>query len=200
LLPANPISQLRASLRSVFTGIVDSAVFTCRVSSSPASAKRWQGAPIENVPLLALSQNKFLRMIPIPSKTNQNRIVRLPKLMSLPQQIERLGREHDMASVELMRTPMSWRDELNPGCDLHQVLYRDDGEVLGCVLRLEGDPSIYAHTVTHDALRRLGAHPTVDAARRAVERAIGTEEGELWLFERVTRPAGRSRGRTLFRP
>jgi hypothetical protein len=50
-----------------------------------------------------------------------------------------------------------------------------------------GDPSIYAHTVTHDALRRLGAHPTVDAARRAVERAIG-EEGELWPFERVTRP------------
>ena len=92
-------------------------------------------------------------------------------------------------SVELMRIPMSWRDELNPGCDLHQVLYRDDGEVLGCVLRLEGDPSIYAHTVTRDALRRLGAHPTVDAARRAVERAIGTEEGELWPFERVTRPA-----------
>jgi hypothetical protein len=74
---------------------------------------------------------------------------------------------------------MSWRDELNPGCDLHQVLYRDDGEVLGCVLRLEGDPSIYAHTVTHDALRRLGAHPTVAAARRAVERAVGTEEGAL---------------------
>jgi hypothetical protein len=41
--------------------------------------------------------------------------------------------------------------------------------VLGCVLRLEGDPSIYANTVTHDALRRLGAHPTVDAARRAPE-------------------------------
>jgi hypothetical protein len=35
---------------------------------------------------------------------------------------------------------MSWHDELNPGCDLHQVLYRDDGEVLGWVLRLEGDP------------------------------------------------------------
>jgi hypothetical protein len=28
---------------------------------------------------------------------------------------------------------MSWSDEFNPGCDLHQVLYRDD--VLGCVLR-----------------------------------------------------------------
>jgi hypothetical protein len=30
-----------------------------------------------------------------------------------------------------------------------------------------------------DALRRLGAHPTVAAARRAVERAVGTEEGAL---------------------
>jgi hypothetical protein len=58
---------------------------------------------------------------------------------------------------------------------------RDDGEVLGCwVLRLEGDPSIYAHTLTCDALGRLGAHPTVAAAGRAVELAIGTEEGELW--------------------
>jgi hypothetical protein len=84
---------------------------------------------------------------------------------------------------------MSWRDELNPGCDLHQVLYRDD--VLGCVLRLEGDPSIRAHTLTRDALRRLGARPTVAAARRAV----GTEGGELWPFERVTRPPGTSGGR-----
>ena len=45
-----------------------------------------------------------------------------------------------------------------------KILYRDDGEVLGCVLRLEGDPSIYAHTLKRDALRRLGAHPTVPAA------------------------------------
>jgi hypothetical protein len=97
-------------------------------------------------------------------------------------------------SVELMRTPMSWSDELNPSCDLHQALSGDDGEVLGCVLRLEGDPSIYAHALRHDALRRLGAHPTVDAARRAVERAIGSEEGELWPFERVTRPPRDLRG------
>jgi hypothetical protein len=95
---------------------------------------------------------------------------------------------------------MSWRDELNPGCDGHQVLYRDDGEVLGCVLRLEGDPSIYTNTLTPDALRRLGAHPTVAAARRAVERAIGTEEGELWPFGRVTTAPGTSGGRTPFRP
>jgi hypothetical protein len=102
--------------------------------------------------------------------------------------------------MEFARLEEPRRDKLNPGCDLHQVLYRDDGGGARCVLRLEGDPSIYAHTVTHDALRRLGAHPTVDAARRAAERTIGTEEGELWLFERVTRPAGKSRGRTLFRP
>ena len=54
----------------------------------------------------------------------------------------------------------------------------------------EGDPSIYAYPLTRDALRRLGAHPTVAAARRAV----GTEEGELWPFERVTRPP---RNRTI---
>jgi hypothetical protein len=29
-------------------------------------------------------------------------------------------------------------------------------------------------------LRRLGACPTDEAARRAVERAVGTEEGALW--------------------
>ena len=74
-------------------------------------------------------------------------------------------------------------DELNPGCDLHQVLYRDDGEVLGCVLCLEGDPSIYAHTLTCDALRRLGAHPTAAAARRAVERAVGTERERAVVTE-----------------
>ena len=65
---------------------------------------------------------------------------------------------------------MSWRDETQSRLHLHQVLYREDGEVLGCVLRLEGDPSIYAHTSTRDALRRLDAHPTVAAARRAVGR------------------------------
>jgi hypothetical protein len=50
---------------------------------------------------------------------------------------------------------MSWRDELNPSCDRHQVLYRDDGEVLGCVLRLEGDPSIYANTVRDGSCRHF---------------------------------------------
>jgi hypothetical protein len=36
------------------------------------------------------------------------------------------------------------------------------------------------YTATHDALRRLGACPIDDTARRAVERAVGTEEDALW--------------------
>ena len=35
-------------------------------------------------------------------------------------------------------------------------------------------------TTTTGALRRLGACSSDDAARRAVERAVGTEEGALW--------------------
>jgi hypothetical protein len=38
----------------------------------------------------------------------------------------------------------------------------------------------YVYTAAHDALRRLGACWSDDAARRAVERAVGTEEGALW--------------------
>ena len=60
-----------------------------------------------------------------------------------------------------------------------QVLYRDDGAPLGCVLRLKGSQDTYAYTTT-GALRRLGACRTDDAARRAVERAVGTEEGAPW--------------------
>ena len=43
---------------------------------------------------------------------------------------------------------------------------------------------------------RIEDHGVRVAARRAVERAIGTEEGELWPFERVTkfRPPGDLRG------
>ena len=57
-----------------------------------------------------------------------------------------------------------------------QVLYRDDGEPLGCVLRLHGGEATYAYTTT-GALRRLGACSSDDAARRAFERAVGTGEG-----------------------
>jgi hypothetical protein len=59
------------------------------------------------------------------------------------------------------------------------VLYRDDGAPLGCVLRLEGGEATYAYTTTA-ALRRLGACSSDEAARRAVERAVCTEEGAPW--------------------
>jgi hypothetical protein len=74
---------------------------------------------------------------------------------------------------------MSWHDELNPGCDLHQVLYRDDGEVLGWVLRLEGDP--------RSAPTPWRATHCAGWLHTRLSRAVGTEEGELWPFERVTR-------------
>jgi hypothetical protein len=52
---------------------------------------------------------------------------------------------------------MSWRDsEDAKGCDMHQALYRDDGELLGMVLRLHGGEDTYAYTVTPIGLRRLG--------------------------------------------
>jgi hypothetical protein len=54
--------------------------------------------------------------------------------------------------------------------------------VRGKVLRLRGveNTDAYVYTAAHDALRRLGACWSDNAARRAVERAVGTEEGALW--------------------
>jgi hypothetical protein len=70
---------------------------------------------------------------------------------------------------------MSWRDKPTEDCEMCQVLYRDDGAPLGCVLRLlwrQLDLRL------HDNGRAAapGACPTDDEARRAV----GTEEGALW--------------------
>jgi hypothetical protein len=57
---------------------------------------------------------------------------------------------------------------------------RDDGALLGCVVRLhEDDCSTYAYTTTGE-LRRLGACSCDQAARAVVERAIATDEGARW--------------------
>jgi hypothetical protein len=87
---------------------------------------------------------------------------------------------------------MSWRDRSDAeycDADLYQLLYRDDGVVLGLVMRLRGreDTDAYVYTAAHDALRRLGACWSDDAARSAVERAVGTEEGVLWPESRPGR-------------
>jgi hypothetical protein len=57
--------------------------------------------------------------------------------------------------------------------DLYQVLCRDDGVVLGLVMRLPGshDTYAYAYIATHDDLRRLGACSSQARRRKA---AIGT--------------------------
>jgi len=54
---------------------------------------------------------------------------------------------------------MSWRDRSDAeycDADLYQLLYRDDGVVLGLVMRLRGgeDTYAYVYTAAHDALRR----------------------------------------------
>jgi hypothetical protein len=54
---------------------------------------------------------------------------------------------------------MSWRDCSDAEyCDaeLFQLLYRDDGVVLGLVLRLRGgeNTDAYVYTAAHDALQR----------------------------------------------
>jgi hypothetical protein len=87
---------------------------------------------------------------------------------------------------------MSWRDRSDAeycDADLYQVLYRDDGVVLGLVMRLRGgeDTDAYVYTAAHDALRRLGACRSDDAARSAVEGAVGSEDGVLWLESRPGR-------------
>ena len=74
---------------------------------------------------------------------------------------------------------MSWRDCSDAEychADLYEVLYRDDGVVLGLVMRMPDSHDTYAYTyiATHDDLRRLGACSSDDAARRTVEAAIGT--------------------------
>jgi hypothetical protein len=81
---------------------------------------------------------------------------------------------------------MSWRDCSDAeycDADLYELLYSDNGVVLGLVMRLRGakNTDAYVYTAAHDALRRLGACWSDDAARRAVERAVGTEEGVLSL-------------------
>jgi hypothetical protein len=50
-------------------------------------------------------------------------------------------------------------------------------------MRLRGgeNTDAYVYTAEHDALRRLGACCSDDAARRTVESAVGTEEGALCL-------------------
>jgi hypothetical protein len=80
---------------------------------------------------------------------------------------------------------MTWRDTSNEeGAVLSQILCRDDGRLLGMIIRYDEDAPTYAWVVVgirrdstpdhpHYHARRLGARSTDQAARAAVERALG---------------------------
>jgi hypothetical protein len=85
--------------------------------------------------------------------------------------------------------------------DLRQVLYRDDGEVLGCVLRLEGDPSIY---VQHERVS-IGSQLSDDerdplSHQTADEVDVAAEPIELRDDDRALQLAGRLQSRGKLRP
>jgi len=66
-----------------------------------------------------------------------------------------------------------WREGVYDQCALYEELIRDDGKVLGCVMRFfEENCPTYAMTET----KRLGPKKGDQAARRAVENAISEEE------------------------
>ena len=62
-----------------------------------------------------------------------------------------------------------WREGVYQECALYEELIRDDGKVLGCIMRFfEGNCATYAMTET----KRLGPKKDDQAARWAVEEAM----------------------------
>jgi hypothetical protein len=58
-------------------------------------------------------------------------------------------------------------------CARLEVLCRDDGFNLGCVMQFNGYTTTYAHVYfTNGECRRLGAYPNFDFAKGEVELAI----------------------------
>ena len=72
------------------------------------------------------------------------------------------------------------------GGSFYERLVRDDGLVLGCILRFGRDEPTYAHVIG----RRLGAFSGDQAAREAVQRAL--EVDSLPIYEA---PSGMPKGR-----
>jgi len=66
-----------------------------------------------------------------------------------------------------------WREGVYDQCALYEELIRDDGKVLGCIMRFfEENCATYAMTET----KRLGPKKDDRAARPAVEKALSEEE------------------------
>jgi hypothetical protein len=80
---------------------------------------------------------------------------------------------HKVESVLVTQMNLQWREGVYDQCALYEELIRDDGKVLGCVMRFfEENCPTYAMTET----KRLGPKKGDQAARRAVENAISEEE------------------------
>ena len=79
----------------------------------------------------------------------------------------------NQSSVLVTQMNLQWREGVYDQCALYEELIRDDGKVLGCVMRFfEENCPTYAMTET----KRLGPKKGDQAARRAVENAISEEE------------------------
>jgi hypothetical protein len=65
-----------------------------------------------------------------------------------------------------------WREGVSDQCALYEELIRDDGKILGCIMRFyEENCPTYAMTEP----TRLGPKKNDQAARRAVEDAVSEE-------------------------
>src|SRR5215469_15043229 len=79
----------------------------------------------------------------------------------------------NIESAPVTQMNFRWREGVYEECALYEELVRDDGKVLGCVMRFyEENCPTYAMTET----KRLGPKKDDQAARRAVENAISEEE------------------------
>ena len=76
---------------------------------------------------------------------------------------------HKVESVLVTQMNFQWREGVYDQCALYEELIRDDGKVLGCVMRFfEENCPTYAMTET----KRLGPKKDDQAARWAVEEAM----------------------------
>ena len=75
----------------------------------------------------------------------------------------------NIESAPVAQMNFQWREGVYDQCALYAELIRDDGKVLGCIMRFyEVNCATYAMTET----KRLGPKKDDYAARRAVEEAI----------------------------
>jgi len=71
-----------------------------------------------------------------------------------------------------IRFPVGWRRSGYAGCNYYEELVRDDGRVLGFIMRFDEEEDDGILTYATAGHRRLGGFAGDEAARAAVERFI----------------------------